>query len=210
MINKFEGEEPLQLPHNQPSFISGVAGFISAAAALFRGSREQIDVSELEATALTCVPWAILGLFLGDDSFRYGPNRRRKRGNSGPLWKTKDGLINYGYGRLDTLLQNKINAQTTDPNAKNLVIIAPSYGDDNLLEICGIKLIDILLKSDFRVMVRPHLRTLRDSTELIDSITTIKNYRLVCFEMRRNLLMLGIILEYLLLHLSLLLQLQNH
>ena len=98
MINKFEGEEPLQLPHNQPSFISGVAGFIAAAAALFRGSREQIDVSELEATSLTCVPWAILGLFLGDDSFRYGPNRRRKRGNSGPLWKTKDGLINYGYG----------------------------------------------------------------------------------------------------------------
>ena len=98
MINKFEGEEPLQLPHNQPSFISGVAGFIAAAAALFRGSREQIDVSELESTALTCVPWAILGLFLGDDSFRYGPNRRRKRGNSGPLWRTKDGLINYGYG----------------------------------------------------------------------------------------------------------------
>ena len=98
MINKFEEEEPLQLPHNQPSFISGVAGFIAAAAALFRGSREQIDVSELESTALTCVPWAILGLFLGDDSFRYGPNRRRKRGNSGPLWKTKDGLINYGYG----------------------------------------------------------------------------------------------------------------
>ena len=98
MINNFEGEEPLQLPHNQPSFISGVAGLIAAAAALFRGSCEQIDVSELEETALTCVPWAILGLFLGDDSFRYGPNRRRKRGNSGPLWKTKDGLINYGYG----------------------------------------------------------------------------------------------------------------
>ncbi|SVC89697.1 uncharacterized protein METZ01_LOCUS342551, partial [marine metagenome] len=79
-------------------------------------------------------------------------------------------LINYGYGRLDTLLQNKINAQATDSSAKNLIIIAPSYGDDNLLEKCGIKLIDILLKSDFRVMVRPHLRTLRDSTELIDSI----------------------------------------
>ena len=79
-------------------------------------------------------------------------------------------LINYGYGRLDTLLQNKVNSQTTNSNAKDLIIIAPSYGGDNLLERCGIKLIDILLKSDFRVMVRPHLRTLRDSTELIDSI----------------------------------------
>ena len=79
-------------------------------------------------------------------------------------------LINYGYGRLDTLLQKKINSQTTNSNSRDLIVIAPSYGDDNLLERCGIKLIDILLKSDFRVMIRPHLRTLRDSTELIDSI----------------------------------------
>ena len=79
-------------------------------------------------------------------------------------------LINYGYGRLDTLLQKKINSQVTNANSKDLIIIAPSYGDDNLLERCGVKLIDILLKSNFRVMLRPHLRTLRDSTKLIDSI----------------------------------------
>jgi len=79
-------------------------------------------------------------------------------------------LINYGYGRLDTLLQKKTNSQTTNSNVNDLIIIAPSYGDNNLLERCGIKLINILLKSDFRVMIRPHIRTLRDSTELIDSI----------------------------------------
>ena len=79
-------------------------------------------------------------------------------------------LINYGYGRLDTLLQKKKNSQLSNSNTKNLIIIAPSYGNDNLLERCGIKLIDILLKSNFRVMLRPHLITLRDSTKLIDSI----------------------------------------
>ena len=79
-------------------------------------------------------------------------------------------LINYGYGRLDTLLQKKINSQATNSNAKDLIIITPSYGENNLLERCGIQLIDTLLKSNFRVMLRPHLRTLRDSTELIDSI----------------------------------------
>ena len=81
-------------------------------------------------------------------------------------------LINYGYGRLDTLLQKKKNSQLSNSNTKNLIIIAPSYGNDNLLERCGIKLIDILLKSNFRVMLRPHLITLRDSTKLIDSIKT--------------------------------------
>ena len=79
-------------------------------------------------------------------------------------------IVNYGYGRLDTLLENKRNSQTTYFNTKDLIIIAPSYGDDNLLEKCGVELIDMLLKADFRVLVRPHLRTLRDSTELIDSI----------------------------------------
>ena len=43
-------------------------------------------------------------------------------------------LINYGYGRLDTLLQNKVNSQATNSNSKNTIIIAPSYGDNNLLE----------------------------------------------------------------------------
>ncbi len=79
-------------------------------------------------------------------------------------------LINYGYGRLDTLLQKKKDSQITDSNANDLIIIAPSYGDNNLIEKCGTKLIDILLKSNFRVMLRPHIRTLRDSTKLIDSI----------------------------------------
>ena len=97
-INKYENEEPLQLPPHQPSLIAGVAGFIAASAALTRGCKETVDVSELEATALTCVPWAIMGIFVGGDRLRHGPNRLKTRGSPGPLWETQDGLINYGYG----------------------------------------------------------------------------------------------------------------
>ena len=78
-------------------------------------------------------------------------------------------LINYGFGRLDTLLQEKENFKKKS-NLKDLILITPTYGDNNLLEKCGIKLIDILLKSNFKVILRPHFRTLRDSTKLIDSI----------------------------------------
>ena len=106
-----------------------------------------------------------------DTIFCVGPHQIKEIRETEKVYGLKaKKLINYGYGRLDTLLQNKMNSQTINPNAKDLIIIAPSYGGENLLERCGIKLIDILLKSDFRVMVRPHLRTLRDSTELIDSI----------------------------------------
>ncbi|XOV90666.1 MAG: CoA transferase [Pseudomonadota bacterium] len=98
MINRLADEPPLQLPVNQPGFIAGVAGFIGAAAALLRGAAECVDVSELEATALTCVPWAIMGIFIGGESLAHGPNRKRYRNQSGPLWRTGDGYINYGYG----------------------------------------------------------------------------------------------------------------
>ena len=79
-------------------------------------------------------------------------------------------LINYGYGRLDTLLQEREDFQRINHNTKDLIIIAPSYGNNNLLEKCGPGLIDILLKLNFKVMLRPHFITLRDSTKLIDSI----------------------------------------
>ena len=79
-------------------------------------------------------------------------------------------IINYGFGRLSTLLQEKEKFAKSDSNLKDLILITPSYGDENLLEKCGIELIDTLLKSNFRVLLRPHFRTLRDSKGLIDSI----------------------------------------
>ena len=106
-----------------------------------------------------------------DTIFCVGPHQVKEIRETEKVYGLKaKKLINYGYGRLDTLFQKKINSQVTNANSKDLIIIAPSYGDDNLLERCGVKLIDILLKSNFRVMLRPHLRTLRDSTKLIDSI----------------------------------------
>ena len=52
----------------------------------------------MEALALTCAPWAVMGIFIGGESVAFGPNGPRRKGRPGPLWKAKDGLINYGYG----------------------------------------------------------------------------------------------------------------
>ena len=78
-------------------------------------------------------------------------------------------LVKYGFGRLDTLLDEKQKFhQITKDN--NLVIITPSYGENNLLNICGIELIDILLKTKFKVLLRPHFRIFKNSAELIKTI----------------------------------------
>jgi hypothetical protein len=78
-------------------------------------------------------------------------------------------LVKYGFGRLDTLLAEKQKFhQITKDN--DLVIITPSYGENNLLIMCGIELIDILLKTKFKVLLRPHFRIFKNSVELIKTI----------------------------------------
>ena len=78
-------------------------------------------------------------------------------------------LIPYGFGRLDSLLQEKQNYPQINFEEKT-VIIAPSYGENNLLEVCGLELLNILLESDFVILLRPHYKILKDSKKLIEII----------------------------------------
>ena len=106
-----------------------------------------------------------------DTIFCVGPHQVNEIRTSEKLYELKPKkIVNYGFGRLDTLLQEKEEFEKSDSNMKDLILITPSYGNENLLEKCGIELIDTLLKSNFRVLLRPHFRILRDSKKLIDSI----------------------------------------
>ena len=100
-INGYRGEPPLQMPRNQSGYVGGVAGFLAAAAALRRRDQgdtaEVVDVSEVEAFALTVHPWAIAAVYEGT-GFSFGPAGGRLRGEPGPLWDTADGRINFGFG----------------------------------------------------------------------------------------------------------------
>jgi len=76
-------------------------------------------------------------------------------------------LVDYGFGRLDTLLEERNNFKKEKLNTENLIIIAPTYGDNNLLKICGVKLIGTLLDSNFKVLLRPHFRIFKESEDII-------------------------------------------
>ena len=76
-------------------------------------------------------------------------------------------LVDYGFGRLDTLLRERSNFKKKKLNTENLIIIAPTYGDNNLLKICGVKLIGTLLDSNFKVLLRPHFRIFKESKDVI-------------------------------------------
>jgi YidC/Oxa1 family membrane protein insertase len=79
-------------------------------------------------------------------------------------------LVLYGFPRLDALIQQQQNFITVNMESKKLILITPSYGENNLLKVCGVELIDILLKSDFKVLLRPHFKILKESKELIKII----------------------------------------
>ncbi len=97
-INGYRDEPPLSMPRHQGGVVGGVTGFITAAAALRRrdqGLSEHIDVSELEAFALTVHPWGVAAVY-HDTGGTPGPSGGRRRGDPGPLWELADGRMNFG------------------------------------------------------------------------------------------------------------------
>lgn len=60
-------------------------------------------------------------------------------------------VIMIGYGKLDILKDHQVYQYS-----KKHVLIAPSWGEGNLLEACGVELVSVLLNDGWKVTVRPH------------------------------------------------------
>jgi len=82
-------------------------------------------------------------------------------------------LVECGYGLLDKL----IKLRSSFPEKKNLlknnkknILIAPSWGKQNLLESMGVELVKILLDAGYHVTVRPHPMTAKKSPKTIRQI----------------------------------------
>jgi YidC/Oxa1 family membrane protein insertase len=107
-----------------------------------------------------------------DTIFCVGPHHKNEIQETEKIYNLKPkNLISFGFPRLDTLLNEKQNySKNFDTNNDNLILLTPSYGKNNLLEICGFELIKILLESNFKVLLRPHFKILKDSKKLISKI----------------------------------------
>jgi crotonobetainyl-CoA:carnitine CoA-transferase CaiB-like acyl-CoA transferase len=94
-INGFRGEAPVRMPGFQAGYLAGAAGFVAAAAALRRpaaGRPQRVDVSELEAMALSVHPWGVAAAYQdGENAGR--EDRRPLRGTPGPLYQAADGPL---------------------------------------------------------------------------------------------------------------------
>lgn len=84
-------------------------------------------------------------------------------------------LIQHGYSRVDRLLEASKNHQNTKKEkSKRTILIAPSWGEDCIIESIGQELISILMKTNHNIILRPHPQTYKFSKNKIDIL--VKKY----------------------------------
>ena len=70
-------------------------------------------------------------------------------------------LVEAGYWRLERIMEAWRQQKAHTGGERKTVLIAPSWGEKNVLESCGIELISTLLNSGYKVIARPHTETIK-------------------------------------------------
>src|SRR3989344_5769767 len=79
-------------------------------------------------------------------------------------------LIEQGYWRLEEVYRKFQEYKNKNISSRpKTILVAPSWGKENLLELCGLELVRILLGEGYKVIVRPHPETVRRHPELLKS-----------------------------------------
>ncbi|MFO0109263.1 MAG: CDP-glycerol glycerophosphotransferase family protein [Alphaproteobacteria bacterium] len=89
------------------------------------------------------------------------------------IHKTQKPVYETGYGKLD-VLHEKMLQHTRSRNPKPHLLIAPSWGPDNLLDRCGVALAKACLAAGYDVTVRPHPLFFLDKAPVLEVLKTIR------------------------------------
>ncbi|WP_050587882.1 CDP-glycerol glycerophosphotransferase family protein [Pseudomonas canadensis] len=82
-------------------------------------------------------------------------------------------LVEHGYGRLDAILrEGNCGSLARSPGQPAQVLVAPTWGDNGLLELHGVEVIQPLIQAGFRVVLRPHPRTRKLRPDVLEAIVS--------------------------------------
>jgi YidC/Oxa1 family membrane protein insertase len=76
-------------------------------------------------------------------------------------------LIPHGYQRIEHLVAEAARRPARSMAEPPVVLVAPTWGDHSILNVCGEALLEVLLGNGFRVILRPHQQTVKLSPVLI-------------------------------------------
>jgi YidC/Oxa1 family membrane protein insertase len=80
-------------------------------------------------------------------------------------------LFDYGHPRLEEVIdQGKSYRVSKKPGDALTVLIAPTWGVDSIFNTCGRELISVLLEAGYRVIMRPHYQSNRQTPEVIAGV----------------------------------------
>jgi len=79
-------------------------------------------------------------------------------------------LLPHGYARLEQLLSERREPPPINNDADIHVLLAPSWGEQSILNAFGLELATVLLDAGFRLTLRPHFQTRWQTPEVIDRI----------------------------------------
>lgn len=79
-------------------------------------------------------------------------------------------LFEHGYERLEQIMADRRDPPPMEGDQDIHILLAPSWGPETILNVCGFELTGILLDAGFRVTVRPHYQTRWITPEVIDRI----------------------------------------
>lgn len=80
-------------------------------------------------------------------------------------------LIRIGYPLIDELIEKYISVE----NEKKVILIAPSWQEDNIMDSCIDELLESLFKLDMQIIVRPHPEYIKRYSKKIDEF--IEKYK---------------------------------
>jgi len=80
-------------------------------------------------------------------------------------------LVPHGYYRLEQLIEERREAPPIVNAPEDIhVLLAPSWGDDTILNLFGLELTGVLLEAGFTLTLRPHFQTRWNTPEVLDAI----------------------------------------
>jgi len=80
-------------------------------------------------------------------------------------------LFDYGHPRLEQVIeQGKALQLPKSPDDPLTILIAPTWGVDSIFNTCGKELIEVLLTAGYRVIMRPHYQSNRQTPDVIAAV----------------------------------------
>lgn len=136
-------------------------------------------------------------LFYYDTIFCAGPHHNAEIRKQEKLYNLKrKELLNFGYGKVEKIWEeyNKVKNEIQKDSNKKKVLIAPSWGDKTILNLCGEELIKTLLNYGYNITVRPHPVTREKTPQVLENLNNkFKNNE--NFRIDENISMIHAIIE---------------